>query len=578
MRFPAIVFSLLGGLLTSVASVSSRDVGEEGADRTAEGGKREYTSTHLTSPFTNRKRDRLRGRRLAYGFDCGCPTTCTQEVLESFGGQYKCGARIEYLVSTGMGRSDACSLVAGVEFPAECGGCDPQSCPKEPAPGPSTCGCESCTADVLGTIACDQNGCFSCGNRLDWLMNNMQLSEYDACVRLARDEFPGPDGPCGPACDPTKCNDSPPEPSTHIPTDVPSGSPSSNPTTIPTSIPSHGPTASPTASPASPVPTASPAVSGPSSCSCASCTQEVLDTYAGEYTCGARINWLQTSEGGSYSEQGACSKVAGEFPSYCGQCDPVTCKPVYLPNPDPAKLVWSDEFDSDGPLDPTRWDYDIGGNGWGNNELQHYTNRIKNSYISDGALHVRAVRETYNGMDFTSARAVTRNLGDWTYGRVQVRARLGQCTGLGTWPAIWMLPTDWAYGGWPSSGEIDIMEHVGYETGRIHGTVHTDAFNHMKGTQVGKSVFTDVTDWHVYEIVWDVNKIEFAMDAIKYHEFIRVLPPEGTYKEWPFDKRFHLILNVAVGGNWGGAGGMNYTAFEGDGQIMEVDWVRVYSL
>lgn len=128
-----------------------------------------------------------------------------------------------------------------------------------------------------------------------------------------------------------------------------------------------------------------------------------------------------------------------------------------LPDPDPAKLVWSDEFNIDGPLDPAKWTYDTGGRGWGNNELQHYTDRIENSYISGGALHVRAVREAYGGDDFTSARAVTRGLGDWAYGRIRVRAKLGRCTGLGTWPAIWMLPTDWKYGGWPSSGEVSTI-------------------------------------------------------------------------------------------------------------------------
>lgn len=448
--------------------------------------------------------------------------------------------------------------------------------------------------------ACDQNGCFSCSGRLDWLMNNDGLSEHDACVRLAQDEFP--DGPCGPACDPTKCNN--PEPTTNAPTDAPTDNPTRSPTDMPTfkpttarptRSPTDAPTDMPTSNPtmdrmthaptASPTdkqvgsPTAPPVDSGPSPCGCASCTQEILDTYAGQNKCGARIDWLKSSDGGSHSESEACGKVAGnEFPNECGPCDPATCNPAYLPDVDPAKQIWSDEFDTDGALDPARWTYDIGGDGWGNNELQHYTDRIDNSYISNGVLNVRAVKENYDGHDYTSARAVTRGLGDWKYGRVRVRARLDQCTGLGTWPAIWMLPTDWAYGGWPSSGEIDIMEHVGYETGTVHGTVHTEAFNHMIATQVGKSFVTNVADWHVYEIVWGVDKIEFAMDGVQYHEFARVLPPEGSYKEWPFDKNFHLILNVAVGGNWGGVQGVNSSAFEGQGQVMEVDWVRVYSL
>jgi len=353
--------------------------------------------------------------------------------------------------------------VAGLEFPAECGGCDPQSCPQEvttPAPTASTCECTSCTAEVLATSACDQHGCFSCGDRLNWLMNDESgplLTENDACIRLASIDFPN--GPCGPACDPTRCNTnvSPTSIPTGSPTQPPSDAPTSNPTATPTFAPvSATPTGTPTDSP-----TVSPIEDGPNPCSYVSCTQDVINAYAGEFTCGARIDWLQTLDGGSYSELASCSMVAAaQFPQECGLCDPSTCNPVYLPDPDLAKLVWSDEFDVDGALESTRWTYDIGGGGWGNNELQCYTNRSDNLYISNGKLHVKAVKETYGKNSFTSARAVTRGLGDWTYGRVRVMARLEKCTGVGTWHAIWM-PTDWYYGGWPASGEIDIMEHVG---------------------------------------------------------------------------------------------------------------------
>lgn len=118
------------------------------------------------------------------------------------------------------------------------------------------------------------------------------------------------------------------------------------------------------------------------------------------------------------------------------------------------------------------------------------------------------------------------------------------------------------------------MEHVGYDTGRVYGTVHTEAYNHMIGTQVGKSVTTDVEEWHDYEVVWTPDQIDFVLDGVKYHEFQK--KPGATYREWPFDEEFHLILNVAVGGNWGGLKGIDESAFEGDGQIMEVDWVRIY--
>mmetsp|Transcript_12649 Transcript_12649/g.21496 ORF Transcript_12649/g.21496 Transcript_12649/m.21496 type:complete len:198 (-) Transcript_12649:66-659(-) len=193
-------------------------------------------------------------------------------------------------------------------------------------------------------------------------------------------------------------------------------------------------------------------------------------------------------------------------------------------------------------------------------------------------LHIRAVLETYDDavppVEYTSARMLTRL--DWKYGRFRIRARLANCTGLGTWPAIWMLPTEWKYGGWPDSGEIDIMEHVGYDLGAVLGTVHTKAFNHIIGTQRGSVLTTHVEDWHVYDILWTEDRIDFMIDNVKYFEFAKVA--EATSAEWPFDQNFHLILNVAVGGGFGGAKGVDKDAFGGFGQIMEIDYVRVYQL
>jgi beta-glucanase (GH16 family) len=128
-------------------------------------------------------------------------------------------------------------------------------------------------------------------------------------------------------------------------------------------------------------------------------------------------------------------------------------------------LVWSDEFDYTGLPDTTKWSYDVGGSGWGNQELQYYTyRRTDNARVEEGKLIIEAIKESYSGMNYTSARLVTKNQGDWLYGKIEVSAMLPK--GRGTWPAIWMLPTDWEYGGWPSSGEIDIMEHVGYDEGK----------------------------------------------------------------------------------------------------------------
>lgn len=230
-------------------------------------------------------------------------------------------------------------------------------------------------------------------------------------------------------------------------------------------------------------------------------------------------------------------------------------------------VVWADEFNYQGEPNPEKWGYDIGGGGWGNNELQNYTDSRTNSFVEDGKLTIRAVKS--NG-SWTSARLVTKGKGDWLYGRIEVKAKLPE--GVGTWPAIWMLPTDWEYGGWPASGEIDIMEHVGYDFGTVHGTIHTEAYNHSIGTQLGKSVEVEnvSTRFHVYAIDWNEDEIVWYVDGEAYY---RIENPNKTYKEWPFDKRFHLLLNIAIGGNWGGAQGVDPNL---DEATMEIDYVRVF--
>lgn len=240
------------------------------------------------------------------------------------------------------------------------------------------------------------------------------------------------------------------------------------------------------------------------------------------------------------------------------------------------KLVWSDEFNGKGLPDPTKWDYDTAMGcpkicGWGNNELQYYTHKnTKNVRQEDGMLIVEARREKMGEAQYTSARIVTKNKGDWKYGRIDVRAKLP--AGRGMWPAIWMLPTDWKYGGWPHSGEIDIMENVGFWPDSVLGTVHTNAYNGMKGTQKTKGLnFKDLsTAFHVYSIEWDAKKIRFYVDNILYNEFKN--SGKGV-DEWPFDQRFHLLINIAVGGNWGGQKGIDDSIFP---QKMYVDYVRVY--
>ncbi len=233
-------------------------------------------------------------------------------------------------------------------------------------------------------------------------------------------------------------------------------------------------------------------------------------------------------------------------------------------------LVWSDEFNYTGVPDNSKWGYDIGGGGWGNNELQYYTDRSENARVENGSLIIEAKKETYSGKDYTSTRLISKNKGDWLYGKFEIRAKLPE--GRGTWPAIWMLPTDWEYGDWPGSGEIDIMEHVGYDQGTIHGTVHTQSYNHSIGTQKSATVQSnDVSSaFHTYSLIWTPFKIDVFMDNVKYYTFIN---ENNSFAEWPFDKRFHLIMNIAVGGDWGGVQGVDDSIFP---QTLAVDYVRVY--
>ncbi len=238
-------------------------------------------------------------------------------------------------------------------------------------------------------------------------------------------------------------------------------------------------------------------------------------------------------------------------------------------------LVWSDEFESSN-LDAEKWTAIIGDGcpqlcGFGNQELQYYTDLDQNLKIVDGKLVITAVKDSINNSAYSSAKLVTKGKGEWTYGRVEVSARLPQ--GTGTWPAIWMLPTENKYGGWPRSGEIDIMEHVGYNQGMIYGTVHTQSFNHMLGTQRGDSmVVADASEiFHEYAIEWREDKIEWFIDGEQYHTFNNT---GESSDDWPFDHPFHIILNLAVGGSWGGSRGIDDSIWP---QTMEVDYVRVYA-
>ncbi len=236
-------------------------------------------------------------------------------------------------------------------------------------------------------------------------------------------------------------------------------------------------------------------------------------------------------------------------------------------------MVWNDEFEVDGAPDPMKWSYETGGHGWGNQELQYYTDG-ENVEVKDGKLVIEVRKENVGNNPFTSTRMISKNKGDWRYVKIEVVAKVPE--NLGTWSAIWMLPTVSQYGGWPKSGEIDIMEHVTQDQDKIFGTVHTSKFNHKIGTQKGfSSRVEDVNGtFHTYAIEWLPDQIRFSIDGTFKYRFMPSLYLNcPNYTEWPFDVPFHLILNVAVGGSWGGAKGV---AEEGWPVSMEIDSIRVY--
>ncbi len=237
------------------------------------------------------------------------------------------------------------------------------------------------------------------------------------------------------------------------------------------------------------------------------------------------------------------------------------------------RLVFSDEFDYSGLPDESKWSYDKGCTGWGNREAQCYTKkRLENARVEDGKLIIEARHDGVGREQYSSARLTTKDKAQWTYGRVEVCAKLP--SGRGIWPAIWMLPHKWNYGKnyWPDSGEIDIMEYVGYMPGYINATIHTYQHNFRKGNPDTKKKHVPDAEmvFHIYAIEWSEKRIDFFVDNEKYFS---VFKRKNNWRHWPFNKDFYLLLNIAVGGSWGGRYGVDLSIFP---QRMEIDYVRVY--
>lgn len=235
---------------------------------------------------------------------------------------------------------------------------------------------------------------------------------------------------------------------------------------------------------------------------------------------------------------------------------------------DTYQLVWSDEFDTSGAPDTSKWGYNIGtgSGGWGNNESQYYTNRTDNVKVENGVLKIMAKRENYMGSEFTSARLLTQDKYEFTYGKVEIRAKLPE--GGGTWPALWLLGASIDTAGWPACGEIDIMEHVGNNPGHVQSAIHTPSSSGAT-VNVGSTTVANVSSqFHVYAVEWTEDKLVFSVNDTVFYTY---QPSAQNASTWPFTADQFIILNIAMGGNLGGTIDPAFTE-----ATMEVDYVRVY--
>jgi beta-glucanase (GH16 family) len=258
----------------------------------------------------------------------------------------------------------------------------------------------------------------------------------------------------------------------------------------------------------------------------------------------------------------------------------ITCCSQATPAPPKSNgwtLVWSDEFNgpNGSPVDRSKWVPEAGGDGWGNHELEYYTDRIENASIHDGNLVVKAISEKYTGPDgvtrnYTSTRLKTLGKFSQTYGRFEARIKIPY--GQGMWPAFWMLGDDIEKVGWPACGEVDIMENIGKEPAIIHGSIHGPGYIGDTGIEAPYKLpakrFAD--DFHIFAVEWDADSVSFYVDQNLYVRRTRADLQPGW--KWVFDKPFFLILNLAVGGDWPGNPDSS-TVFP---QSMLVDYVRVY--
>ncbi|MDR6846256.1 family 16 glycosylhydrolase [Flavobacterium granuli] len=228
-----------------------------------------------------------------------------------------------------------------------------------------------------------------------------------------------------------------------------------------------------------------------------------------------------------------------------------------------SKQIWADEFDVDGAPNSEKWSYDLGAGGWGNNEPQYYTKRLENSVVKDGVLKIHTIKENYLGSTYTSARLQTSENFSLKYGKVVFRAKLP--AQAGTWPALWMLGSNISTVGWPACGEIDVMEHVGNQLNKIFSTLHHPGHSGGNGDGLTKMISTATSEFHTYTVDWRAETIKFYIDDTLFYTFT-------NNASLPFNQNFFLIINCAIGGDFGGAIDPNFTS-----STFEIDYVRVYN-
>jgi len=225
--------------------------------------------------------------------------------------------------------------------------------------------------------------------------------------------------------------------------------------------------------------------------------------------------------------------------------------------------LWSEEFNVDGAPDSSKWGYDLGGGGWGNNEAQYYTSRPENVTVQGGFLKIKTIKESYLGSSYTSARILSKGKFSFKYGKVEIRAKLP--VGGGTWPALWMLGSNIDTANWPACGEIDIMEHLGNQLNKIYGTLHHPGHSGGNANGGTTNITNATTEFHLYTCDWRADSIKFYVDNQLFYTF-------SNSASLPFNQNFFLIVNCAMGGNFGGIIDPNFVS-----STFEVDYVRVYN-